>query len=80
VDEKANIRRGIIGRVMLRGVVDWKEFFRRAPLEIQVLPEIAREEVLLGIMSLSGKGEDVLKDDEFLFGLADLENVNLESR
>jgi hypothetical protein len=31
-------------------------------------------------MSLCGKGEDVLTDDEFLFGLADLENVNLESR
>jgi hypothetical protein len=38
------------------------------------------EEVLVGVMSLSGKQKDVLTDDEFLFGLADLENVNLESR
>jgi hypothetical protein len=38
------------------------------------------EEVLVGVMSLSGKQKDVLTDDEFPFGLADLENVNLESR
>jgi hypothetical protein len=37
------------------------------------------EEVLVGVMSLSEKQEDVLTDDEFLFGLAVLENVNLKS-
>jgi hypothetical protein len=53
---------------------------RSDPLEIQVLPEIAREEILVGVMSLCGKQKGVLTDDEFLFGLAHLQNVNLESR
>lgn len=30
------------------GVIDWKGFLRSDPLEIQVLPEIARDEILVG--------------------------------
>ena len=64
---------------MLRGVIDWKGSCRVILLRFRYYRRKPAEEVLVGVMSLHGKGENVLTDDEFLFGLADLENVNLES-
>jgi hypothetical protein len=80
VDEKANFGREIIGRVMLRGLLIGRDSCGVILLRFRYYGRKPAEEVLVGVMSLSGKGEDVLMDDEFLFGLADLENANLESR
>ncbi len=70
----------IAGRVMLGGLLIGTNFCGMILLRSRYYRRKPAEEVLVGVMSLRGRQKDVLTDHEFLFGLADLENVNLESR